>query len=496
MTRHRLDQLPFDNRYAQLPAEFYHRIPPQPLAGLHLIHFNADAAALIGLDPEEARRPGFVERLSGEQALPGSEPLAMCYSGHQFGQYVPRLGDGRAILLGQVRNAHGQLWDLHLKGGGQTRYSRQGDGRAVLRSSIREYLCSEAMHGLGIATTRALCLIGSREQVQRETLEPAALLLRMAPSHVRFGSFEYFCHTNQHQQLRTLAEYVIEHFYPDLAGHAQPYHQLLQRAVISTAQLIAQWQGVGFAHGVMNSDNMAILGLTLDYGPFGFLDTYQAGYICNHSDPQGRYAFDQQPDVGLFNLGCLASAMLPLLADDQPQAITAARAILDGYWPAFHQAMIAIARRKLGLLHEDPQDLVLWHALLQIMEGQADYTILFHQLCEFDRHDLENNQALRDQFIDRAAFDGWAQRYAQRLAAEHSDDAARRDRMRTANPKYILRNYLAEQAIRRAEDHGDYSEIDTLLTILRRPYDEQPEHEHYAAYPPAWAQTIEVSCSS
>lgn len=496
VTSHTLETLTFDNHYARLPPLFYHLVSPQPLRDTHLISFNPEAAALIGLDPEQAERPDFCDLITGVRPLPGSEPLAMCYAGHQFGHYVPRLGDGRAILLGQVRNARHELWDLHLKGGGTTLYSRRGDGRAVLRSSIREYLCSEAMHGLGIPTTRALCLLGSGEPVRRERLEPGAMVVRMAPSHVRFGSFEYFYHSNQHQHLRPLADYVIGNFLPELTRSPQPYADLLHHAVHNTARLIAHWQGVGFAHGVMNSDNMSILGLTLDYGPFGFLDTYQSGFICNHSDDQGRYAFDQQPAVGLFNLGCLASALLPLLADTEEQAITLAHDILNRYWPAFREAYTAIVRNKLGLLQPDPLDLNLWKALTAQMEKQADFTLFFRALASFDRHQPENNQALRNLFIERERFDAWAPRYAARLAAENSDDTARRERMLRANPKYILRNYMAEQAIQQAEQAGDYSEIERLLTLLRQPYDEQPEMAHYAAHPPAWAHDITVSCSS
>jgi hypothetical protein len=491
-----LEQLVFDNLYGQLPDEFFDPVSPQPLNNAHLVSFNADAAELIGLCPTQAERDDFVAYINGEKSLPGSAPLAMCYSGHQFGAYVPRLGDGRAILLGQVRNAHGELWDLQIKGAGLTKYSREGDGRAVLRSSIREYLCSEAMHGLGIPTTRALCLINSRERVYRERVEPGALVVRMAQSHVRFGSFEYFYHTGQYHHLKALADYVITHFLPELSGRQDSYLGLLQHAVKSTAALIARWQGVGFAHGVMNSDNMSILGLTIDYGPFGFLDTYQGGFICNHSDHHGRYAFNQQPAIGLFNLSCLATALLPLLAEEKEAAMEIAREALKEYWPIFREAYKQVARNKLGLREAHDLDLKLWTSLLGTMEGQADFTILFRALSGFDSDHPKQNHPLRDMFHEREAFDAWALEYTQRLAGESADIAARMELMQRSNPKYILRNYLAEQAIRMAEDEGDYSEIERLLQLLKHPYDDQPAMARYAAYPPSWAEQISVSCSS
>lgn len=490
-----LEELQFDNGYRQLPSEFYHAVAPQPLHGSHLISFNAAAAELIDLDPQQAQRPDFIGHFNGTHTLTGAEPLAMCYSGHQFGVNVPRLGDGRAILLGQVRNSQGELWDLQVKGSGPTRYSRNADGRAVLRSSIREYLCSEAMHSLGIPTTRALCLIGSNEAVYREQPESGAMVVRMAQSHVRFGSFEYFYYTGQHDHLKQLADYVIDEFFPDISERTDRYLGLLEEVMARTARLIAQWQWVGFAHGVMNSDNMSILGLTLDYGPFGFLDTYQAGFICNHSDHQGRYAFDQQPYVGLFNLSCLAQALLPLLAHEPQAGVEIAKAQLSRYWDIYRQEELQMVRAKLGLVTADEGDLELWQTLLALLEGQVDYTIFFRGLCDFEPGKAGSNK-LRDMFPDREVFDAWAECYGQRLAREQSDDAARSLRMRQVNPKYILRNHLAETAIRKAEDEADYSELERLLALLRHPYDEQPEHERYADLPPEWAQSISVSCSS
>lgn len=485
-----LDSLTFDNHFARLPEAFYSRVVPTPLAAPYLVSFNTAAARLIDLDPVEVRRLDFAEYLAGNRLLTGSEPLAMLYAGHQFGHFVPQLGDGRAILLGAVRNSVGEDWELQLKGAGLTPYSRSGDGRAVLRSTIREYLCSEAMHGLGILTTRALCIVGSDEEVYRETIESAAVLLRMAPSHVRFGSFEVFYHRRQYDEIKLLADFVIRMHYPELADAEDRYASLLGAVIQRTARLMAQWQSVGFAHGVMNTDNMSILGLTLDYGPFGFLDSYDPGFICNHSDHHGRYAFDQQPGVGLWNLGRLAQALTPL--------IPAARctALLAEYETAFATHYIAALRAKLGLRTAHPDDEELAHTLLQAMHAnRVDYTLLFRALGDFDSSPGARNAALRDQFLERAAFDNWAADYRARLAAEHSDDQERRARMNRVNPKYVLRNYLAESAIRRAQAR-DYSEIDRLLAVLQHPYDEQPDHHRYAAAPPDWADAIAVSCSS
>jgi uncharacterized protein YdiU (UPF0061 family) len=487
----KLDQLNFENTFAGLPDSFHSRLHPTPLPDPYLVSFNANAAHLIDLDCAEAARADFAEHFTGNRLLPGSDPLSMLYAGHQFGHFVPQLGDGRAILLGEVRNREGELWDVQLKGAGITPYSRDGDGRAVLRSSIREYLCSEAMHGLGIPTSRALCIAGSDEEVYRERIESAAVLTRLAPSHVRFGSFEVFFSRGQQEQIATLADYVIARHFPDLADNEDKYQLFLNEVTQRTARLMAQWQAVGFSHGVMNTDNMSILGLTFDYGPFGFMESYDPGYICNHSDPRGRYAYDQQPQVGLWNLACLAQALSPLIEKQH------AHAVLDGYAPAYHRHYAELMGAKLGLQKNDANDIQLIGSLLQMMhDSQIDYTNLFRSLGNFDSSEDAANAALRDQFIDRAAFDAWAAAYRARLQQEPGTDGERRARMNAVNPKYILRNYLAQNAIERAEKQRDFSEIDRLLVLLGKPFDEQPEMESYAAAPPDWARKIEVSCSS
>ena len=491
----KLEELKFENSYSKLPELFYSRHTTSPLSNPHLISFNASAAELIELDPEEAHRKDFSEIISGAKHLDGYDPLAMCYSGHQFGHYVSRLGDGRAILLAEVKTDSGDKWDLQVKGSGPTLYSRGSDGRAVLRSTIREYLCSEAMHGLGIATTRALCIIGSDHEVYREQIETGALLLRMSPSHVRFGSFEYMYYNQHFDKLKQLADHVIEQHYVDFKDHAEPYLALLNQVIKSTAELIAQWQSVGFAHGVMNTDNMSILGLTLDYGPYGFLDQYNRDFICNHSDHQGRYAFDKQPEIGLFNVSCLAQALLPLLDDDSDCAVKKAQHELEKYQQYYVDSYSSLMRKKLGLYDETKEDKNLCSELLDIMhDNQVDYTILFRQLSQAPGEEYENK--LRDLFINREACDLWMQKYKQRIATENIDAIERSHLMKQVNPKYILRNYMVETAIRKASDNQDYSEIDILLNLLKKPFEEQSDLEHYAGHPPEWAQQISVSCSS
>jgi hypothetical protein len=488
---HKLQQLNFENTFARLPDTFHSRLIPTPLPEPYLVSFNASAASLIDLDSTESSRADFAEHFIGNRLLPGSEPLSMLYAGHQFGQFVPQLGDGRAILLGEIRNRSGELWDVQLKGAGITPYSRQGDGRAVLRSSIREYLCSEAMHGLGIPTSRAMCIVGSDEEVYRERIETAAVLTRLSPSHVRFGSFEVFFYRGQHEHITTLADYVITRHFPHLVDDADKYQLLYNEITQRTAKLMAQWQAVGFSHGVMNTDNMSILGLTFDYGPFGFMEAYDPGYICNHSDPGGRYAYDQQPKIGLWNLVCLAQSLSPLIPLEDLQTV------LDSYVPAYHQHYVELMGSKLGLSHATHRDLDLISAWLNMLHvSQLDYTNLFRSLGNFNSAADANNAPLRDQFTDRAAFDAWSSNYRARVQNEAGTDNERKERMDSVNPKYILRNYLAQNAIGQAENNRDFSEIDRLLKLLSNPFDDKPEMEQYAAIPPEWARQLEVSCSS
>jgi uncharacterized protein YdiU (UPF0061 family) len=487
----KLESLTFDNTYARLPETFRQRIDPTPVPEPYLVAFNLDAAALIDLDPAEAGRPEFVEYFAGNHPLPGSEPVAMKYAGHQFGTYVPQLGDGRAILLGEVRNGRGEKWDLHLKGAGQTAFSRMGDGRAVLRSTIREYLCSEAMHGLGIPTTRALCVVGTDLSVYREKPETGALLVRMAPSHVRFGSFEVFYYRRQFDELRALADYVGEQHFPEFAGEEDRVARFYREVVARTADLMARWQAVGFAHGVMNTDNMSVLGITLDYGPFGFVEDFDPGYVCNHSDYSGRYAFDQQPGVAYWNLARLGSALTPLAPNEE---LTAA---LNSYPDAFNERLEALMRAKLGLATSEEGDTELWIGALGVLAAQrADYTNFFRALSDFDPRPGADNAPLRELFGCAQGFDAWADHYRARLAKEPLVSEERKARMNRVNPRYVLRNYLAQQAITRAEKERDYFEVARLHDLLRDPFTERPGMESYARPAPDWGKKLVISCSS
>lgn len=485
----KLESLAFDNSFARLPEAYYSRVCPTPVPDPYLVCYSPEALALLDLDASEMTRPELIEALAGNQLLPGMDAVAALYAGHQFGHFVPQLGDGRAILLGEVKNASGVGWEIQLKGAGRTPYSRGGDGRAVLRSSIREFLCSEAMHALGIPTTRALAIVGSDRPVYREDEETAALVTRLAPSFVRFGSFEVFYYRNQVEPIRQLADYVIARHYPALSALADPYPEFLRQVARSTAELMAQWQAVGFSHGVMNTDNMSILGLTLDYGPFGFLDAFDPGYVCNHSDTSGRYAFDQQPDVAAWNLTKLAQTLVPLMS------VEAASQAISEYPQVFGRAYLERMAAKFGLPPGSETATLVMDALQLLAQNHVDYTIFLRRLCDFDSRDNAPS-TLRDLFLDRAAFDAWAARYAAALRQQDSSNTERAAAMRRVNPKYILRNHLAEIAIRRAADDRDYSEVNRLHALLASPFDEQPEYEAYAAEPPDWARKIEVSCSS
>ena len=489
--KHSLDSLPLSNSFAQLSEAFYSRVQPTPFEKpAQLIHFNSAAAELLDFDPEIAKDSNFANVFTGRQPLPNAEPLAMLYAGHQFGHYVQQLGDGRAIMLGETTNSRNEKWEIQLKGSGQTPYSRDGDGRAVLHSTIREYLCSEAMHGLGIPTTRALCITGSDDEVYREQIETGAMLTRLAPSHVRFGSFEVFFYRNQHDELRILADYVIKQHYPELADTTDPYVALLQAVTDRTARLMAQWQAAGFTHGVMNTDNMSVLGLTLDYGPFGFMEAYEPGFICNHSDHHGRYAFDQQPKVGLFNLSCFAQTLLPLLDVD------AARDALQSFQPGYTDNYNRLMAAKLGLQEDDTATTDLTEALLaQMAASRTDYTRFFRALSGIKKGYSEPDHGLRDRFVERERFDRWLQDYRARLRANARPDAERQAVMKTTNPRYVLRNYIAQIAIEKAQA-GDFAEIDRQLKMLQTPYDEHPDMAHYAAPSPDQAGDIRVSCSS
>jgi len=468
---------------------------PTPLPAPYFVAASGPAASLVGLDPADLARDDFVAVFTGNQVPPRAQPLAAVYSGHQFGHWAGQLGDGRAILLGELATADGPM-ELQLKGAGMTPYSRMGDGRAVLRSSIREFLCSEAMAALGIPTTRALMVTGSNKPVIRETVETSAVVTRMAPSFVRFGSFEHWRYRNNPEELRILADYVIKTFYPALLDAANPYLALLEEVTRRTARLIAHWQAIGFMHGVMNTDNMSILGITLDYGPFGFMEAFDVDHICNHTDQGGRYSYANQVPVGHWNCYALANALLPLIDDQE-----GAKAALDVYVDAYGEKFDELLHAKLGLGTAQENDRQLADDMFKLMQAnRVDFTLFFRRLGDLKLDVPEADRAatdapLRDLFLDRPAFDAWAVEYRARLRQEGSVDVQRRLAMHAVNPKYVLRNYLAQVAIEKAQN-GDYEEVRRLLAVLERPFDEQPENDAYAALPPDWASHLEVSCSS
>lgn len=477
----------FKNSFAhQLPG-FYSAVQPTPLQGARLLYHSPALAQESGLDASWfAGQKAAV--WAGEQLLPGMEPVAQVYSGHQFGEWAGQLGDGRGILLGEQQLADGRSMDWHLKGAGLTPYSRQGDGRAVLRSVVREFLASEALHHLGIATTRALTIVTSEQPVFREQVECGAMLLRMAESHVRFGHFEHFYYRSQPEQVRQLADYVIERHWPALIGQPDCYFLWFKDVVERTAHLIAHWQTVGFAHGVMNTDNMSILGITIDYGPYSFLDDYQPSYVGNHSDYQGRYSFDNQPAIGQWNLHCLARALSGLMTSEQ----------LTNGLAAYEPVLMAVygqkMRAKLGFFTTDEQDNALLSGLLSLMAHEGrDYTHTFRQLSDVEQQDVCS--PLRDYFIDRSAFDHWYQKYCLRLQQERVTDAERQQCMKAVNPKFILRNYLAQQVITQVEQ-DNISLLQRLHQALQQPYNDTPKFNALAAVPPDWGKRLEVSCSS
>ncbi|MEH6563837.1 MAG: YdiU family protein [Halopseudomonas sp.] len=473
-----LADLEFDNRFARLGDSFSTRVIPEPLSNPRLVVSSASALQLLDMDEGEAQSELFTELFAGHKVWRSAEPRAMVYSGHQFGVYNPKLGDGRGLLLGEVVNRAGEHWDLHLKGAGSTPYSRMGDGRAVLRSSIREFLASEALHALGIPTSRALCVTLGDNPVYREREERAAMLLRLSRSHIRFGHFEYFYYTQQHDALRQLLDFTLNTCYPQCLGEPQPelamYRQVLQR----TAEMVAWWQAYGFCHGVMNTDNMSILGITFDFGPYAFLDAFDVRHVCNHSDHEGRYAFHRQPAIAQWNMACLAQALTPFIE------VETLKAEIATFMPAFEQHYLRLMRRRLGWLGAEDADKALIDQLLQLMQDSgSDFNLSLRLLAE-------GKPEVRDHFIDRAAFDQWHHEHHSRLGGENQSTQALQ-----ANPVYVLRNYLAQNAIAAAEQE-DFSEVRRLHELLTAPFSRQPDAQNYAAAPPDWGKHLEISCSS
>lgn len=489
--------IPFDNSYARLPERFYARLPPTPVAAPRLVRVNRDLAKHLGLDPEQLATAEGVEILAGNRVPAGAEPLAMAYAGFQFGAWVPQLGDGRAILLGEVIDADGMRRDLQLKGAGRTPFSRNGDGRAGLGPVLREYVVSEAMHRLGIPTTRALAAVTTGEEILRERPLPGAVLTRVAHSHVRVGTFQYFAARRDVDGLRALADHVIARHYPAAADREQPYEALLRAVIDRQAELVARWQGIGFIHGVMNTDNTSIAGETIDYGPCAFIDTYHPGTVYSSIDRRGRYAYGNQPAIAHWNLMGFAQALLPLLGDSEEIAVPRANEALETFPARFEDAYLATMRCKLGLTEAREEDAALASDLLDRMaDNNVDFTLFFRRLAGAVEPPATAAGGARNLFEDPLAFDDWAQSWRLRLTSEGTAAAECRTRMRAANPMFIPRNHLVEEVIVAAVEQGDLAPFENLLAALENPFDDQPGRERFAA-PPRPEQVVrETFCGT
>ncbi|MFN3075640.1 MAG: protein adenylyltransferase SelO [Alphaproteobacteria bacterium] len=476
-------QFPFDNSYARLPERFYARLEPTQVAAPKLVSINRPLALQLGLDPEALTSPLGVEILAGNRIAQGSETIAQVYSGHQFGNFVPQLGDGRAILLGEVVDRTGVRRDIQLKGSGRTPFSRNGDGRAGLGPVMREYIVSEAMAALGIPTTRSLAIVTTGEMILRETPLPGAILTRVASSHVRVGTFQYFAARGDVEALRLLADYVLVRHYPDLAVCDQPYRALIDQVIAHQAELVAKWLLVGFIHGVMNTDNTSIASETIDYGPCAFMDVYHPQTVFSFIDQLGRYAYGNQPQIAAWNLARFAETLLPLLSDDTETAMAQANESLEAFPDHFSRALAAGQRRKLGMFTERDGDAALAEDLLNTMaEGHADFTLTFRHLCNAAA-DPEAEADVRSLFDNPASYDSWALRWRQRLADEPQDGLTRRASMEAVNPAYIPRNHLIEAAVSAAVEHGNYRPFEELTTVLGKPYEDQSAFPAYADPP-------------
>lgn len=505
MTRFR-----FDNSYARLPTGFVARVQPTPVRAPRLIRVNEPLAQLLDLDASWLASDDGVQTLAGNRMPEGAEPIATAYAGHQFGGFVPQLGDGRAILLGEVIGRDGVRRDLQLKGAGRTPFSRGGDGRAAIGPVLREYVVSEAMAALGIPTTRALAAVTTGEEVLRERVLPGAVLTRVASSHIRVGTFQFFAARGDTESLRVLADYVIARHYPGVvhdeahgaseAVAAPRYRALLEAVIAAQAALIARWMQVGFIHGVMNTDNTSVAGETIDYGPCAFMDEYNPATVFSSIDRYGRYAYDQQPAIADWNLTQFASCLLPLLAHDRDAAAADANAALDTFVPAFDRAYREGFRAKLGLHTERDGDDALAHELLGVMATNlADFTLVFRGLCDASMPDTDGEggrASVRALFADPAAFDAWAARWHARLAAEPVDAQVRRAAMTRVNPAFIPRNHRVEAVIRAATDGGDLAPFHELVAVLAKPYHDQPEFARYMQPPLAHERVHATFCGT
>lgn len=479
----------FDNSYARLPERFFARLPPTPVSAPRLIKLNTRLAELLGLDPGAVGTPEGVEMLGGNRIPDGAEPIAMAYAGHQFGNWVPQLGDGRAVLLGEVVGRDGVRRDIQLKGAGPTPFSRMGDGRAAIGPVLREYIISEAMAALGIPTTRALAAVSTGDWVWRETPLPGAVLARVAKSHIRVGTFQYFSARGDDEAVRLLADHVIERHYPAARNAENPYRQLIECVAVAQADLVARWQLVGFIHGVMNTDNMSIAGETIDFGPCAFLDTYHPAKVFSSIDRMGRYAYANQPRIAYWNLACLAQALFPLLAADEDAMVAEARAAIDSFPERYDRAWSDGMRRKLGLLESEADDDTLARDLLKVMaDGEADFTLTFRWLTRLADGDDNAGEELRKLHTDPAALDAWLERWRTRVTREQTSDGDRTAAMRAANPVYIPRNHRVEEAIAAALS-DEFGPFERLVEVLGTPFDEQPNSAEFEQ-PPAAAEVV------
>ncbi|AKS40475.1 protein adenylyltransferase SelO [Wenzhouxiangella marina] len=487
----------FQNRYAELPDVFRARVDPTPVADPEWVAFNRSLAEELGLDANWLAGPDGLAMLSGNARHRSSLPVAQAYAGHQFANWVPRLGDGRALLLGEVETPRGRLVDLQLKGSGPTPFSRGGDGRSSIGPAVREYLATETMAALGIPTTRALSVISTGEMVMRERPEPGGVMCRVASSHVRIGSFEYLARNGLGEQVQTLADFIIDRHDPDLAGQADRYQRLFDRVVSRTMTLVAQWMSVGFVHGVMNTDNMALSGETLDYGPFGFLDRFHPDTAFSYIDRRGRYAWGRQPTIAHWNLARLAECLLPLFDADPNRALEFANERLQRIPREFDKAFHARLRAKIGLREASSGNDALALDLLDRMAGQeADMTLLFRALTDLDLEPGEADLKARQWFRDPESFDLWARDWRQALRAEGGDHAARRQAMKQVNPAFILRNHLAQRVADAAVEDLDFAPLHEMLKVFARPYEDQPEHAHYQRPPKAEEVVANTFCGT
>lgn len=482
--------------YGQLPAQFHTRVDPTAVANPRLIKFNRELAAELELEVEGLTDDVLAAIFSGNLAVPGSRPIAMVYAGHQFGQFVPQLGDGRAILLGEARDRSGRRRDIQLKGAGRTPYSRNGDGRAAVGPVLREYVLSESMHALGIAATRALAAVATGEVVFRERPRPGAILARVAASHVRVGTFQYFAARGDTQATKQLADYVIERHYPEASGADRPYLELLRSVVRGQAALVADWMNVGFVHGVMNTDNMAVSGETIDFGPCAFLDTYDASTVFSSIDLGGRYAYSNQPAAAQWNLARFAETLLPLIDAASDRALELAAGTVGGFSGEFAARWLAGMRRKLGLFSEEKDDAMLAQALLDAMQkGGADFTLTFRRLCAAAESDAAD-ELVHSTFTDPATSRQWVAAWRSRLAREPQTPSARAAGMRAANPAVIPRNHRIERVIAAAVEHGDYEPFEELCLVLSRPYEHQPSFAVYENPPLPEERVLQTFCGT